>query len=171
VIVSGKDIWRISQAIEVAPWDFTLYSEAIEGAVDGFQLEPGGPAYQVVLSKRGEVGPQGAPCIFLWKLADGHAQCGLGALRPMVCQAYPALLVDDLLCVESSACTCRRWSTVDLDHDAEVARLEQVLREAAEYSEIVAAWNQGLAQEPHTRTYQEFCAYVLDAYANRYEAV
>jgi dihydroneopterin aldolase len=88
----------------------------------------------------------------------------------MVCQAYPALLVDDLLCVESSACTCRRWSTVDLDHDSEVARLEQVLREAAEYSEIVAAWNQSLEQEPHMRTYQDFCAYVLDAYASRYGA-
>jgi hypothetical protein len=46
------------------------------------------------LAKRGKVGPKGAPCFFLWKLADGHAQCGLGTLRPRVCLSYPALLVD-----------------------------------------------------------------------------
>ena len=109
VVITGKDVCRICRTMELQPWDFTLYSEAPQGAVDAFRLEPGGPVYQVILAKRGPLGPGGAPCIFLWKLADGHAQCGLGQLRPMVCQTYPALLIDDMLCVESSACSIVAW--------------------------------------------------------------
>lgn len=168
VIITGKDMWRIRHAMEIQPWDFTLYAEAPEGAVDGFQLEAGGPAYQVMLSKRRQVDQAGAPCIFLWKLADGHAQCGLGQLRPMVCQSYPALLVDNMLYVESSACTCRRWSVTDLDHDAEIDRLNRVLEEAAEYSEIVARWNDELERLAGVRTYRQFCEFVLQYYASRY---
>lgn len=167
VIISGRDMARIARTMQVAPWDFTVYCDALEGAIDGFQLAPGGPAYQVALAKRGPVGPRGAPCLFLWKLADGHAQCGLGSLRPLACQTYPALLVDGLLRVESSACTCRRWSTVDLDEERERAQIEQMLAEAAKYSDVVAAWNRRLADQPGARTYPEFCAYVLAAYAER----
>src|SRR5579859_3409360 len=68
VIVSGKDVWRIARTLDVRPWDFTVYCDALEGAIDGFQLAPNGPLYQTVLSKRGKVGPRGAPCFFLWKL-------------------------------------------------------------------------------------------------------
>lgn len=164
VIVSGRDMWRIARAIEAAPWEFTVYGEAVEGAVDGFQLVHGGPAYQVILAKRGKVGPKGAPCFFLWKLADGHAQCGLGQLRPQVCQSYPALLVDDLLCVESSACTCRRWSLLDLDEARDRAQIRQMLAEAEEYSQIVADWNERLSPGGPARTYPEFCAFVLALY-------
>jgi hypothetical protein len=164
VIIGGRDLWRIVGAMELAPWDFTQYAEAIAGAIDGFQLEPGGPAYQVMLTKRGRPGPKGAPCIFLWKLADGHAQCGLGSLRPMVCQSYPALLVDDLLCADGSACTCRRWSTLDLDAERDRALVDQLLAEAAEYAEIVAAWNAGL---DGPRSYVDYCRYLVDAYAGR----
>ena len=170
VIISGQDMWRITQALELAPWDFTLYTEAVEGAVDAFQLVYSGPFYQVVLAKRGPVSSQGAPCVFLWKLADGHAQCGLGSLRPKVCLSYPAMLVDDMLRVESSHCTCRRWSLVDLDAEHEVALIEQVLAEAAEYSQIVATWNRGLTEANGERTYREFCSYVLNTYTYRYGA-
>jgi Fe-S-cluster containining protein len=97
VVISGMDIWRITQTLEVQPWDYTRYADAIEGAIDAFRLRPDGPSYQVVLAKRGEVDRAGAPCIFLWNLADGHAQCGLGALRPLVCRVYPAVLVDGML--------------------------------------------------------------------------
>ena len=75
VILTGRDVWRIAQALELQPWDFTLYCDAEDGAVDGLQLAPGGPFYQVMLAKRGEAGPIGAPCIFLWRLADGGGRC------------------------------------------------------------------------------------------------
>ena len=164
VIIGGRDMWRIVGAMEIAPWDFLQYAEAIEGAIDGFQLTPGGPAYQLMLAKRGRVGPKGAPCLFLWKLADGHAQCGLGSLRPMVCQSYPALLVDGLLCADGSACTCRRWSLLDLDTERDRALVDQLLAEAAEYAEIVAAWNTGV---DGPRSYVDYCRYLLDAYRER----
>jgi Fe-S-cluster containining protein len=167
VIVTGRDLWRIAQALEAAPWDFTQYCEALPGAPDGFQLAPGGPCYQIVLAKRGRVSAKGAPCVFLWKLADGHAQCGLGGLRPLVCRSYPSLLVDGMLCVESSSCTCRRWGLVDMDQRAERALLGQVLGEAEEYSAVVARWNVALEQYSGERSYREFCAYIMDVYAQQ----
>ncbi len=105
VILTGRDVWRIAQALELQPWDFTLYCDAEESAVDGFQLAPGGPFYEVMLAKRGAVGSSGAPCIFLWRLADGHAQCGLGGMRPLPCQVYPAVLVEGMLACQDGACT------------------------------------------------------------------
>ena len=166
VIVSGRDLWRIATALEAAPWDFTRYAPAEAGAADAFRLEPEGPMYQVVLAKRGRVTSRGAPCVFLWKLGDGHAQCGLGATRPLVCQAYPAAMVDGLLCAEGRGCTCRRWSVLDLDRDRDAALLGAAQCELAEYSEIVAAWNDGPAAAG-ARTYRDFCSHVMAAYAGR----
>ncbi len=168
VIVSGRDVWRISQALELMPWQFTQYTEAVEGAPDAFSLEWGGPMYQMVLAKQSEVGPAGAPCIFLWKLADGHAQCGLGALRPMPCLTYPSVVADGLLRVESTACNCRRWTINDVDEDRETMLLQQMLNEAVEYGEIVARWNKGFSANSDDATYHEFCAYVLGEYQRRY---
>lgn len=164
VIVGGRDVWRITQALATPPWEYTLYAAALDGAVDAFRLSPNGPLHQLVLSKRGKIGPRGAPCIFLWKLADGHAQCGLGTLRPAVCRAYPALLMDGMLAVESSACTCRRWSLVDLDGTPDAALVEKMLGEAVEYSAIVARWNGEVDAGGRERTFQEYCTYLLSVY-------
>jgi hypothetical protein len=162
VIIGGRDLWRIAGALELAPWEFTVYGEAHPGAADGFRLAPGGQRFQLLLAKRG-AGAK-APCFFLWKLGDGHAQCGLGALRPMACQSYPSLLLGGLLCVESAACTCRRWSLVDVDEGAERALLDRQLGEAAEYSALVADWNERIiARGPSD--FPTFCGYLLDHYA------
>lgn len=168
VIVTGLDVWRIARALDLAPWDFTRYGAAVEGAADGFQLAPGGPLYQIYLAKRGPVGPQGAPCLFLWQLADGHAQCGLGALRPRACQSYPALLLDGVLCVDGASCTCRRWSLTDLDQARELALAETFLAEGAEYAGLVAAWNAALTPGSGERGYVEFCRHLMAEYDHRY---
>lgn len=167
VIIGGRDIWRISQALELMPWQFTKYTEAVEGAPDAFSLEWGGPVYQVILDKQPDVESTAAPCVFLWKLADGHAQCGLGELRPLPCLVYPSVLYDGLLRVESTACTCRRWSVNDVDEERETSLLTQMLGEASEYGEIIARWNQGLQSGSDSATYREFCSYVLDEYQRR----
>ena len=167
VFITGLDMWRISEALELAPWDFTMYTDAVEGAPDAFQLSCDGPFFQVILGKRGETGPQGAACIFLWKLADGHAQCGLGALRPLVCLSYPAVLIDDILRVDESRCSCRRWSLVDLDADSEMELIEQLMDEKAKYSEIVVAWNQQLRGIAGAQAFRDFCAYVLQECSRR----
>jgi Fe-S-cluster containining protein len=161
VIVNGRDIWRIARTLDLAPWDFTLYCAAHPQAADAFQLEPGGVTYQIILSKRGSIGARGAPCTFLWKLADGHAQCGLGALRPIACQCYPAMLVEGALCVDSAACSCRRWSLLDVDAAAERIQLNQMLAETAAYAALVARWNRGLRE---ARSYREYCDYLLRTY-------
>jgi hypothetical protein len=165
VVIQGRDMWRITSAMEVMPWTYTRYTEAAPDTVDGFRLAPGGPLYQVVLAKRGEVGPEGAPCFFLMTLNDGHAQCGLGPLKPVTCQVYPAVLADNLLRAESGTCTCRRWSLLDLDVERDTSLLNDMLDQAAEYKEIVEGWNNQLDITDEPRTYRDFCRYVIDAYS------
>lgn len=153
VIVTGRDLWRISTAFEVAPWDVTRCAPAGGGAVGAFRLEPGGLAHQVVLARRGRAVRPGAPCIFLWKLGDGHAQCGLGATRPLVCRARPTV-----------GCTCSRSSLLDLDPESDGVLLAAFQRELAEHCEVVAAWNRDLA-ETGPRTYRDFCSHLVAACA------
>lgn len=163
VIVGGQDIWRISHALELAPTDFTQYCPAPPDAVDGFRLNPAGPCYQIVLAKRGTIGPAGAPCIFSWRANDGHGGCGLGALRPRACLNFPALLLDGMVAVDGGVCTCHHWSILDLG-DEEGAGLERQLAEVAEYSRVVTTWNSALTGP---RTYPHFCEFVLDYYARQ----
>lgn len=176
VVVTGSDIWRISQAMELMPWNFTLYCPVDRGVSDGFQLKPGGEYYQVILARRIPTGSDEAgnaptaPCRFLWRLPDGHAQCGLGGLKPLVCEAYPAVLRTGgssvALAAESPTCTCRQWAATDLEGESDMARLLALREETAEYSEIVAHWNHDLSSEGD-RTYKEFCSYLLDTYSGR----
>lgn len=166
VVVGGRDLWRIATALEVAPWDFTRPILAEPGAADAFRLEPGGDAYQVVLARRGRTAARDAPCVFLWKLGDGHAQCGLGSLRPLACHARPIRPAAQLECLPGAGvpgCTCRPWPLLDPDRERGPALRETACREAAEYREVVDEWNRGLAPEPG-RTYRDFCAHVMAAY-------
>ena len=162
VIVTGADVRRIAGTLDADPWNFTVVSVAEPGAPDAFQLARGGRRYQMALAKRPEWEDA---CVFLWKLNDGHAQCGLGALRPGACRAYPAFVVDGMLCADSSACTCRRWSVLDLDGEADRVLIGELAAEQAAYASIVAQWNAALPEAPAQRTYEEFCRFVMDAYA------
>lgn len=164
VLVTGHDVWRICDVLSVKPWDVAAACAADGAAPDGFQLVRGGRRRQLALVKRPDTG---GACTFLWTLNDGHAQCGLGMLRPGVCQAYPALLVDGMLCASSSACTCRRWSVLDLDGDGDRELLGRLAVEQAEYASIVRRWNDALPDAPARRTYRQFCAYLLETYAMR----
>lgn len=161
VVVTGQDVCRIVDVLSVRPWDVVAPCPAEEGAPDGFQLTRRGRFQQLALVKRPS--PERA-CTFLWKLNDGHAQCGLGELRPGVCQAYPALIVDGILCADSSVCTCRRWSVFDLNGDADRDLLRTLAGEQAEYAAIVRRWNHALPAAPGRRTFRQFCAYVVDVY-------
>lgn len=159
VLVTGHDVRRICATLSVKPWDVVTAVVAEAGAPDGFRLSPGGRFHQLALVKR--PGPERA-CTFLWKVNDGHAQCGLGELRPGVCQAYPAVIVDGMLCANSSACTCRRWSVFDLDGDADRSLLRTLAAEQSEYVALVGRWNEQLGEK---RTFRQYCTWLLDAYA------
>jgi len=162
VLVTGHDVRRICDALGVKPWDVAAACPAEPGPPDGFRLSPGGRLHQLALVKRPGAG---GACTFLWKVNDGHAQCGLGALRPGVCQAYPAVFVDGLLCADSSACTCRRWSVFDLDGDADRELLARLAAEQSEHAALVRRWNAALPEERGRRTFRQFCAWLMDACA------
>jgi Fe-S-cluster containining protein len=166
VMPTTADLWRISRALELPVWAFTRYAEAAPGEPGAFALDDEGLRFQVVLAKRREEAP--APCVFLRRLGDGHAQCALGATRPTVCMTYPAVLDGGVVCVgEHDGCTCGAWSEAALDEEdrAGLVRLE---RERAEHAELVAEWNAHVARDPRDRAYPEFCEHVLNAYANRH---
>ena len=163
VLVTGHDVRRICDTLSVKPWDVVTACAAEAGAPDGFRLSAGGRFNQLALVRR--PGPEKA-CTFLWKVNDGHAQCGLGDLRPGVCQAYPAVIVDGMLCANSSACTCRRWSVFDLDGDADRALLRTLAAEQAQYVGLVRRWNDEVTAAPAGTkwTFRQFCTWLLDAY-------
>ena len=105
VHVTAADLERLTSALEVsalavvtaaplrAPYD-----------ADGFVLQPGGPARELVLRKNGAIGAMGAPCVFLVETNDGHAFCGAGAVRPSTCRAFPAVAVRGEFRVQNALC-------------------------------------------------------------------
>ena len=162
VVINGADMARIARTLELSPLDFTLYTPAHPTSVATFRLRADGEAFEVLLSKRQIPNQATTPCVFLWQLADGYQQCGLGALQPLACQVYPNLLVDNLLVVESQHCSCRRWSLVDMDVARESKLLIDYLTDTAEYIKVLNAWNAQLTNQ--LRSYQDFCDFVLEAY-------
>src|SRR4051812_40494295 len=118
VLVSGRDVWRISRALGTAPWTFLIYFQSQEWRPDTFILDKTGRQFRLALtkqpaSKRRKSPP---PCIFLMKTRNGHHRCGLGDLRPQVCKTFPIENVGGVLCIPGkTGCTCRTWSLADVD--------------------------------------------------------
>jgi Fe-S-cluster containining protein len=167
VMPTAADLWRISRAVELPVWTFTRYTDAKPGAPGAFALDAEGPRFQIVLAKRREESP--APCVFLWRARDGHAQCALGDARPIVCRSYPVVLDGGIVCVgDHRGCTCRTWTESAIDDDEDRSLLLRLERERAEHAELVAEWNAVVAREPRGRDYPEFCEYLLNACAERY---
>jgi hypothetical protein len=163
VVIHGRDLWRIATMLEVAPWDFTWPAPAEPEAAGAFRLEAGGGAHQIALARRGRTTARRAPCVFLWKLGDGHAQCGLGSSRPLACQGRPAGPVNGQPRPSGCGCTCLTGSVVDPTPEPDPALVGAVRREAAEHREVVEMWNRGL--EPGARsTYRDFCVHMMAAY-------
>ena len=160
---TGGDIWRIATALEVAPESF-LRAIPADLPEEGFRLAPQGPPQHLVLARRPTKWRQGA-CVFLMLLSDDVARCGLGALRPLPCQAFPAASVNGTLRVaEDHGCTCRAWSLADLDRPAAAALLAREAAERALDQQIAAAWN---SEAAGAATLADVCAFVVRAYERR----
>lgn len=168
VVPSGRDVWRISRALDAPPWAFTRYFPGPPERPDAFRLAPGGPTFRLVLAKQPSRRTKTLPpCVFLMRTPDGHHRCGLGPLRPLVCQCHPAELIDGVLAVRTkNACTCREWSLADLDVAREAERVTVRQAEAAEYHRVVAAWNARIAAAPPDATFDfpAYGDYLLAAY-------
>ena len=130
----------------------------------GFLLAPHGPAHELVLRKNGELGPTGAPCVFLVETNDGHAACGAGDLRPSVCRAYPATIAGGRLRVAAGGCDCRAWSVLDLGPE-EHAQAETAAAEEARHAEVVLAWNADVRAGAAPRSVEDVCRHLIEACA------
>jgi Fe-S-cluster containining protein len=161
IVLTGSDLARLVRAFELEPEDVAeaiLVPEGGDGP-PGFRLAPRGPAYELVLRKRGPLGPQGAPCVFLVETNDGHAACGAGDERPASCRAFPAVLAHGALRVAAPCCDCRHWTPLDVG-PRERAQAEAAAEEEARHAEAVRAWNAALDAP---RALDEACRHLIEA--------
>lgn len=168
VVPTGRDVWRISRALDTPPWTFLRYFEVREPRRDAFALDGSARRFRIALAK-GKARRKNAPppCIFLMRTRGGSHRCGLGALRPLVCRAFPAELVDGLLYLRpDSGCACTDWSLAQVDIAEETSLVQARDAESEEYCEVVARWNERLSFFPPGAytDFPAFCSYLLDAY-------
>ncbi len=168
VIPTGRDIWRISRILEAPPWSFIVYFEPPRPRPDAFILDNSGRQFCLALAKqksRRKTTPP--PCIFLLKSRDGHHRCGLGGLRPQVCQSFPLEIIDGMLATRPNpGCTCRKWALSDVDMAAEMELAGALQADFNEYISVVSYWNEMVAEAPPeaTFTFFDFCEFLLSAY-------
>ena len=168
VVPTGRDIWRIARSLQTPPWSFLICFPTPQPRRDAFLLDQSGRQFRVVLAKgpsRRKTLPP--PCIFLLRTRDGHHRCGLGDLRPRVCQAFPSELVDGVLCLQpDSGCTCRTWALADVDLAEETALVTARQADAEDYCAVVARWNARVAAGPAEAsfTFPDYCNYLLETY-------
>ena len=161
VVLTGHDIVRLVRAFELEPSHFALVVPTAAEDPHGFVLEPQGRGHELVLRKNGEIGPAGAPCVFLLETNDGHARCGAGASSPAVCQAYPATVSEGRVRIVDHACGCRRWSLLDLDvRERDLA--VTAAREAEEHGAAVEAWNAAVREEGGSRSVEDYYRYLIE---------
>jgi hypothetical protein len=168
VVPTGRDVWRIARALGAPPESFLLYFPTPVARRDAFVLDHSGQEFRIALGKGRARRPQAPrPCLFLLRTRTGHHRCALGELRPVVCRAFPADLVDGVLGLANDGrCSCRTWALADVDLAEETALVEARQRAAEEYCLVVASWNARVAATPagSAFTFAEFCAYVLETY-------
>lgn len=164
VSVNGYDAWLIATRLRLPPASFLVYFPVAEDAERGFRLHPGGPRHEIALDKVGGF-RRGNPCVFWIDLMNGRGRCGIHAVRPHVCQTYPAyqdgdvvMLRDDVLCPEGS------WSLSGMDLATFRARLHAFRIEQDVYAAVVAAWNDALEGSARGRTADDYYAHLMEAY-------
>jgi Fe-S-cluster containining protein len=166
VVPTGRDVWRISRALDTPPWAFVRYFPSPSARGDAFALDQSEQRYRLALAKGASRRKQ-PPCIFLMRTRNGHHRCGLGDLRPASCKAFPSDLFGGVLCTRNDGgCTCRTWSVLDVDVAEEAELVVRREEEAAEYRGLVAEWNRLVSEaEPGaTADFFDFCRFVVEAY-------
>src|SRR5438552_8655569 len=147
ILTTGRDVWRISRALDAPPWSFLAYFQTGERTPDAFMLGLQGGFFRLVLgkqpSRRKKMPP---PCVFLMRTQTGHNRCGLGELRPQVCKIFPLEMWEGGICVlPNTRCSCREWSLGDVNITEEREFVEQRRDDLMEYCSIVAQWNAHVA--------------------------
>jgi Fe-S-cluster containining protein len=161
VVLTGHDLVQLVRTFELEPAQFAMHVPTGTQDPPGFVLEPRGSGYELVLRKNGEIGPAGAPCVFLIETNDGHASCGAGASRPSACQAYPATVSDARVRIIDGGCDCHRWSLLDLrPHERALART--AARQSEEHAGAVREWNADLREQGAARSIEDYYRYLIE---------
>ncbi len=168
VIPTGRDVWRISRTLDTPPWSFLIYFQTPQPRRDAFLLDASGRQFRLALAKQPSRRTKSPPpCIFLMRTRHGFHRCGLGDLRPGVCQSFPSELVSGVLCLRpDSGCTCRQWALADVDIAEETARVEARQVDGEEYCAVVARWNEQVLAAPDGASFDflDYCTFLLGAY-------
>jgi Fe-S-cluster containining protein len=167
VLPTGGDIRRIATALDVVPESFLRAVPADPSDEAGAVLAPSWEPFRLALARRPLKG-RPATCSFLLTLGDDVARCGLGSVRPLPCQAFPAVGTSGVVQVASShGCTCRPWGLGDLDRHQSAALLRQEEEERRRDSVAIRAWNaraEGFGTEAGW-SFTDLCRYLFAASA------
>jgi Fe-S-cluster containining protein len=162
VLPTGTDIWRIASTLRVSAERFLRPTPA--PSAHGFALVHGQPLIYPALARHA-VSAQTTPCVFLLQFGGQASRCGINDLRPLRCQAFPAVGVAGQIEVDTAAgCTCRTWSLAEIDRAAVAALLQQEAEEREQYHEAMRTWNVAVALTKRRYTFSDVCQYVIDLY-------
>lgn len=163
---TGGDIRRIATQLQIAPASFLRSVPAPSSADDGILLAPDAQPVHVALARRAITQRQ-ATCVFLMHLRDDVAHCGLGDLRPLPCQAFPATGTNGVVRVTGhTRCTCRAWSIADLDRPAITALLAREAAERDQDRRLIGSWNDQVQHGAWSASLSAFCDYLIHAHSN-----
>lgn len=155
---------RIARTLDAPPWTFTTAVPA-EAAGDAFALDAGALRYRAALTRSCADAAADA-CIFLLRLSEGTARCGLGASRPAPCRTFSVELHSGALRISAEGCTCEAWPSKVIDPEADRALLLAGSRSRDQYVGFVRTWNAYVTTaEPERFTFPDFCRFLLDQYA------
>jgi Fe-S-cluster containining protein len=167
VTVTGYDAWVIANGLRLAPEQFLAVVRPREPGSRAFALDASPARFDIALAKA-PARTKDKPCVFWLSMPGGIGRCGIYALRPFVCQTYPATLGEngaarrreDVLCADDA------WRDGVLDHPFWRERVLRMYVEFDIYTLFVESWNAAMAQLPdgHRVPAQVYFASMLDFY-------
>jgi Fe-S-cluster containining protein len=162
-------MWVIARGLRLAPEQFLAVVRQREPSSRGFALDRSDTRYDIALDKAaGEA--EERPCIFWLGLPSGAGRCGIYALRPLVCQTYPAILHGGaVIRREDVLCATDAWRDGTLRQPVWGERLQRMYAEFEIYEHGVARWNTHVAAEGEQATPRAYFAFLM-AYYSRLEA-
>lgn len=164
VSVTGYDAWLISVGLRMPCELFLVYYPVAEDNQRGFRLEKGGERYDIALDKAGQF-QKGNPCVFWVDLANERGRCGIYALRPLVCQTYPAYIQDDVVMLRDDVlCPQGSWQLAGMGLTEFRDRLLRFRMELDIYAYVVDRWNEQVERIARGHSVDEYYAYLMNVY-------
>jgi Fe-S-cluster containining protein len=141
VTVCGYDAWLICTRQRLNPEQFLVAVPQNPPGRDGFQLEPNGAPYGLMLDKAGPL-KHTQPCVFLLQLGGGRDRCGIYAERPVVCQSYPmAFRHRHVVQRNNVLCPPDAWPEEEVRRPEWREAVQRQRMHFEVYYQVVARWN------------------------------